>query len=159
MSVAVSTNYSGRLVDLLVFQGTKPDGMQKIVMSFGDTWQLTTGIQKVCQTFTTIFLTRKGTVANKLDYGTNFMTAMQSGSLQTEEALISAFTLAAADVKRIMIRSAQDNELPADEQIASIELLNYSMDKSASKITLNIKITTAAGTSLVIYVPVSVPIR
>jgi hypothetical protein len=154
-----STNYSGRLVDMLVFQNTNPSGKQRIEMTFGEGGLLTTGVQKVAQTFTTILLTDKGTVYDKPDYGTDFVRSIQNGTTQTEDGLKSSFSLAVADVKRIMSTAALDNSLPEDEQLEDAELLDYALDKASGKIGITVGIVTVAGPGTTIYIPVSVPIR
>jgi len=155
----VSTDYSGRTVDLLIFQNTKPSGMQRITMGFGTAGELTTGVQKVAQTFTTILLTDIGSVHDQPDYGTNLVASVQTGRTRNGSDLTSAFNLAAANVKNIMQAAAEANNLPTDEQLSTAVLMDYVLDKDNGKITMTIEITTVAGTGTTIYVPVSVPIQ
>jgi phage baseplate assembly protein W len=154
-----STNYSGRLVDMLVFQNTNPSGKKRIEMTFGEGGLLTTGIQKVAQTFTTILLTDTGTVYDQPDYGTDFVRSIQNGIAHTEDGLKSSFSLAVAEVKRIMSTAALNNNLPEDEQLEDAELLDYELDKATGKIGITVGIVAVAGPGTTIYIPVSVPIQ
>ena len=157
--MSTSTNYSGRMVDLLIFQNTKPTGNQKITMGFGAGGELTTGIQKVSQTFTTVLLTDVGSVYDQPEYGTNLIPSIQSGRTQNGSDLESVFNIAAAAAKTIMDAAADAAGYPADERLNVAELEDYVLDKNNGKIVLTVAITTDAGSSAVIYLPVSVPIR
>jgi hypothetical protein len=156
--MSTSTNYSGRTVDLLIFQNTKPSGNQKIFMGFGTGGELTTGVQKVSQTFTTILLTDIGSVYDQPDYGTDLILSIQSGQTQNGSDLESAFNIAAAAAKSIMDQAAEDAGAPPDERLSTAVLSDYILDKNSGKIVLTVVITTEAGASATIYLPVSVPI-
>lgn len=153
-----STNYVGRTVDLLIFQNTKPSGNQKVAMEFG-AGVLTTGIQKVAQTFATILLTDVGSVYDQPEYGTDLIVSIQSGRTQNGSDLESAFNLAASVAKTIMNAASEAVDAPPDERLNTVILEDYVLDKNNGKITLTVSITTDAGFSAVIYLPVSVPIR
>lgn len=156
--MSTSINYVGRAVDLLIFQNTKPSGNQKVTMGFG-AGELTTGIQKVAQTFATILLTDVGSVYDQPEYGTDLIVSIQSGRTQNGSDLESAFNLAASVAKTIMNAASEAVDAPPDERLNTVILEDYVLDKNNGKITLRVSITTDAGFSTVIYLPVSVPIR
>jgi len=154
-----STNYSGRSVDLFIFQGAKPSAMQPITMSFGAAGQITTGIQKLAQTFATLFLTERGSVALKPDQGTAFVAALRGGRINDEAKLQAEFGFAAKDTLRLLTTAARRQQLPADERLKTVKLLDFTLDKPNSKITLTVGLQSVAGSTYTLYLPVSVPIR
>ena len=154
-----SENYSGRKVDLLIFQGAQPAGMVPIVLSFGNAGLITTGIQKVVQTFTAFFFMDKGSVPAQPDYGTDFMRQMRVGYLKDESSVKSAFAFASDAAIRTMRKQAMTAGLPADETIASAKLLSYAISKAEGKLQMRVNISTDAGASRVVYLPIPVSIR
>jgi len=158
--MATSTDYTGRTVDVLIFQGAAPVGDQPIGLGFGtDGGQITTGIQKLSQTFTVLFLTRKGTVISNAKIGTDFITYMQQGRIQTEDHVLTAFGAAVEDIKRLFDADSAQADLEDDERFSSAELKSYTIDKVNSKIILVIDLESLAGSSRTIYLPVSAAIK
>jgi len=156
--MATSTNYSGRMTDLLIFQGTKPAGDQKIHLGFGDAGELTTGIQKLAQTFTTLFLLEKGSMPSHPEYGTDLLESVRTGIIQTEADVESIVSLAIEATRLILDNIAQSGDFPPDEVFQSAALLNFQLDKDKSKLTLYINVVSEAGTSRVVYLPIPVPL-
>jgi len=52
-----------------------------------------------------------------------------------------------------------DPNMPADEKLGSAELTAVSLDKTAGKLNMTVTITSQAGTSHDIILPVPVPIQ
>lgn len=157
--MTTSTDYSNRTIDLLMFQGVEPAGDVPIVLGLGDAGEVCTGLQKVSQTFTNIFLTKVGSIQKHPDWGTDFVTALQQGRIQKERDVKSEFNTAAELVRRTMVTEAENNNFPSDETLQTASLQNFNLDFDSGKLTLYIKLTTIAGTSAVIYLPVPVAIR
>ena len=157
----VSVNYSGRMVDLLIFQGTKPTGEQRITLGFGDVGgEITTGIQKLAQMFTTLFLTETGSIPSQPNRGTGFVTAVRFGRIKDEQSVQAEFSLAAEAVRsQLALAEEEAVNVPADESLSSSILANYTLDKNSGNLILYVDITSNAGTSKTIYLPVPVPIR
>ena len=116
-------------------------------------------IQKLAQTFTYLFLTIKGSIQTAPDVGTNFLSAVQSGALKDEASLNNEFKFDADTVRRSMIATARASNLPADETLASVILQGYTLDKQNSMLKLSVRLTSAAGTSWVLYLPIPTVIR
>ena len=154
-----SVDYTGRSVDLLIFQGTKAAGEQQVELGFGEAGEVVTGIQKVLQSFTTLFLARKGTVPSNLSLGSGFVSAMQQGRIQDESDVRNEFNLAAEDVRDVLALDAETNGLPDDEIFASAELISFALDKASQTISLKVRVTSAAGTSREVFLPVPLAIR
>ena len=155
-----SVDYTGRTVDLLIFQGVDETGKNEIDPSWGDVGYLCTGIQKVAQTWTTLFLTERGTVLNDTERGTDFLQAVRSGRIQVEKDVPTEFSLAADRIRRLMDQDAADaGDLPDDERLDFAELLEYQINRLASYLYLKIRIHTIAGDERTIFLPISTTIR
>lgn len=158
--MATSTDYTGRSVDLLIFQGVKAAGDQKLVLGFGDEGgEVVTGIQKLSQTFTTLFLTRLGTIPYHPELGTDFVTALQQGRIKDESDVKAEFAIAVEQIRQTLALQANENSLPDDETFDSAVLNSFNLDKAASKLTLSIQINSLAGSNRTIFLPIPVAIR
>lgn len=154
------TDYSGRTVDLLIFQGTSPEGEKLVTLGFQDAGgEVTTGIQKICQTFTILFLTEVGSVPMMPLRGTGFVTAVRQGRLKDESDVQSEFALAAESVKTFLNLEADLLNLPEDETLESALLDRFDRNESTGTLTLYIRITSVAGEAREVFLPISVPIR
>lgn len=149
------TDYSGRLIDLFIFQNAQPTKEQKIYLGFGTAGQVTTGIQKLSQTFSILFLTEQGSVPSAPTRGTGFLTAIRQGRIIDESTLQSEFVLAAQLVKNFMALEAEATNPPLDETLADATLKNFILDEGAGKITVYILLTSAAGTSWDLFLPLN----
>lgn len=157
--MASSVDYTGRLVDLNIFQGVRPVGDTQVYLGFGEAGEVVTGIQKLCQAFAKIFLTIVGTMEYHPAMGTDFVSAVKTGRIQDEADVRGEFALAADTVRQILSLDAEKTNPPADETLAGTVLESVSVDKAASKITLSVRVTSAAGDSRVVYLPVPTAIR
>jgi hypothetical protein len=159
----VTKNYTGRSVDLLIFQNTAPRGEKKLSLGWGGNTggALTTGVQKLAQLWTILFLTEQGSIPTSLDDGTVFLFALRTGAIQDESDVQTAFAEAAKDVlNQLQAREiASDLPIPLDEQIRSASLLSFTLDPATSTLSLRVSITSMAGTKHDIILPVSVPIQ
>lgn len=155
-----SVNYSGRSIDLFIFQGAALTGDQKITPSFGESGgQITTGIQKLSQSFGVLFLTEKGSVPSEPDKGSSFVTSVRRQRIKDESDVQAEFNLAVEDVRRTLKLAEVDAGLSNDERFDSATLKSFNLDEDAGKLTLFVNVVSLAGTSRVIYLPIPVPIR
>ncbi len=154
----ITSSYAGRSVDLFIFQGAKPQGEQRISTGFG-TGALTSGIQKIGQTFTILFLTDLGSVATYPNQGTGFITAMRQGRLNDESDIQAEFALAAGLVQAQMRQAQKNTTPPPDEILTKVTLTNVVIDEAASTIKLYVTLTSAAGSNFDVILPTSIPIR
>ena len=158
--MAASIDYTGRLVDILIFQGVKEAGNQPVDTGFGEAGFVCTGIQKVAQTWAILFMTDYGSVLNKPTRGSSFFPAVRRGRIQVEEDIPAEFSLAAEQVRRTMELDAVDApELPSDERLDGANLLDYDLFREQSLLRLKIRIKSLAGDSRVVFLPVPVAIR
>lgn len=152
-------DYSGRTVDLFIFQNAQPQHEQKIHLGFGEGGFVTTGVQKMSQTFCLHFLTERGSIQSKPDRGTGFLTALRIGSIMDESSLQSEFVLATQLVKRIMSLTADQDGWPDDEILDDVKLLNFSLDKTTGFLSIKVQLTSRAGVVHDLYLPLSVAPR
>jgi hypothetical protein len=152
-----SIDYTGRLVDLLIFQNTAPAGERQIRL--GLTNEVTTGIQKLVQSFTSLFLTKQGSIPHRLDDGTEFVTAVQLGKIRAESDVKAEFALAVERVRQTLTLAADGAELPDDETFSRAELISFNLDKAASKLFLKVRVVSVAGVGREVFLPVPVAIR
>jgi hypothetical protein len=161
--VAASVNYTGRLVDMFIFQNAKLSGDALIHLGFdGENGsKVTSGIQKMAQTWAILFLTEVGSIPYDPAVGTSFVTNMRLGLIRDEMSVKGEFGLAATAVHTQMATAAQKAQepLPADEQLELSNLIRFNLDKSRSKLTLYVRLTSQAGTKHDILLPIPVAIQ
>ena len=159
--MAASIDYTGRTVDLLIFQNVKESGNQLVALEFGEAGYVCTGIQKVAQTWAALFMTDRGSMLNKPTRGSSFFPAVRRGRIQVEEDIPAEFALAAEQVQRTMELDAANASpaLPDDERLDEANLLDFSLFRGQSLMKLKVRIRSIAGDTRVIYLPVPVAIR
>ena len=140
-------------MDLGILTNVQTAGDAKLGLQFGPGYGVR-GIEKATQVFITFFLTDVGTLVYDPTFGTPFMADMRAGLLQTDGDILAEFNLAT-------ILFFQYNNLhavsttPTDERVTAIKLLSSNTNWETATLTLHIQITTAAGTSRPVTVPVS----
>lgn len=154
-----STNYTGRSVDLFIFQGALSAGEQQISLGFGTAGEVITGIQKLVQSFATLFLTRLGSVKYNSLLGSSFIASIQRGQIRNESDVRTEFALAVEDVRNILVTDAEANTPPDDETYASAELKEFELNKAASLLMLKVRVNSVAGESREVFLPVPLAIR
>jgi len=159
--MAASVDYSGRTVDLLIFQGVAEAGRQPVELGFGDVGKVCTGVQKVAQTWLMLFMTDRGTILNKPTRGSSFFRAVRQGRIRVDSDVRAQFAIAADQVRRTMELDAVNASpaLPSDERLDRAVLESFALDKGASHLYLKIRITSIAGSSRTIYLPVPTVIK
>lgn len=156
--MAVSVNYAGRTVDLFIFYGAKPEGDQKITLTLGNPGEVTTGIQKLVQTFSILFLTERGSLPLFPNLGTDFMLEMRNRNIRDESSIKAFFAASVEQVSQTLALADQDQNLPLDEQFESAQLLNFTPDIGNGKLFLRVKVNSVAGPSRTIFLPVPLAI-
>jgi len=157
--MAASTNYSGRLIDLFIFQGAKPLGDQLIAPGFGPgSGKITTGIQKLVQKWAILFLTESESMEYHTDLGTRFLTLAAQGGIRDVMTVRSEFQLGAQLVQNTLDLLETDS-MPADEKLESAVLTAVAMDKPAGKLNMTVTITSEAGTAHDVILPIPVAIQ
>ena len=149
-----STNYAGRSLDLLIFQGFDPRTATQVELAISDDegdGYVCAGIQKVAQEFTILFLTDIGSNPWDIYRGTGFMPNLRQGFIQDETSLQTHYEFAVLDIFDYLEKKVLETT-PDDEILASAELVSF--DLRPGFISLQVKVTSLAGDSRVFIIPV-----
>lgn len=159
--IATTTDYTGRTVDLEIFQTENPPAaIKELSLTLSDAGQArrVTGLQKLAQRYMLTFFTPKGSVPLRSAYGTVFMLVVAQGLLQSRAAVVQYFDFANMDCGQQLIfqdRSPEGLRTPEDERYANSYLLDYAVDTGAAKLYLKVKLESQAGESYVFVLPVT----
>lgn len=152
-------DYIGRVFDLLALRGGAPNSsapLSQTLFGADAAGEVCTGVQKLAQRWVLHFLTIRGSMPF-LDRGCDFMLEARQGLLRTEADVETAFTIATAEVERDM-QNEEPLTAPADERLESATLLSIGL--LGQSLELRVEITSVAGTSARVILPVSfLPIR
>lgn len=152
-----TTNYTGKLVDLLIFRGAAAEGEKQVALTLNN--YVTTGIQKLLQSFAVLFLTERGSVTHYPDLGTDFVTAVRQGSIRDEADVQDQFLVAAEYVRQTLSLEAEQHEMPTDEQFLSAALKSFEIDRTSSTLRMYVVVTSVAGQAREIFLPVPLAIQ
>ena len=152
------TDFTGRTVDLFVMQGAKEKGLQPITPGLGlDTGgEVTTGVQKAVQFFLIVFLTQKGSRPHDPEFGTRFMETILKSNINDSNMQIT-FRDAAEDILEQQARYKQDDARD-DEVILEADLVSFA-SPSPDQMSLTVLLTTGAGETREVILPVSLAIK
>lgn len=145
----ISTDYSGRKVDLSIF----PDGVTPNVpveASLGFAGKVVSGPLAIAQAFAVALLTPLGHYKSDPDFGSTLIEDLSSKKIEMPSDILHAFALSSIPVVSYLDSARQD--APDDERIDAVRLESYNI--SGSVIELTIVITTLAGQSATFLLPV-----
>lgn len=148
-------DYLGRKADILAFQPNKNNTeLSQTIASDFTGGNLCTGIQKLAQRWVLEFLTPSGSMPYKSKRGCSFIPNVRSGLLRTGLDISSFFASAATDVS-VNLKAEDSTTDPDDERFDKAELKGF-QTSSDGVLTLNVAISSLAGTSRVVILPISV---
>lgn len=151
-----TTNYSNRTVDLLLLQLVEEPKADAIVHpDVSNQPHMTTGIEKLVQRFTLLFLTQVGTIKNCEDEGTEFLSALGSGNIYDINTLRAAASAANKAVFTQIRNEDIDLDTPDDELLESSVISDLELDRSKATVYVTITLTTAAGEKYTYTTPVT----
>jgi len=161
--MAASVNYTGRMVDLFIFQGAKLNGDQLILPGFDgeNGGKVTSGIQKMAQTWAILFLTELGSIQYDPQIGSEFVTNFRLGLIRDETDVQTEFGLAASQVadQLALVQQGLETPAPNDEILSSADLVRFTIDRARGTLTLYVSLTSQAGTKHDILLPIPVAIQ
>jgi hypothetical protein len=148
-------DYLGRKADILAFQPNKNNTQlnQAIANDFTG-GNLCTGVQKLAQRWVLEFLTPSGSIPYKTKRGCSFINNFRSGLLRSSLDISSFFASAATDVS-VNLKAEDSTTDPDDERFDKAELTDFSTT-SGGVLTLSVTITSLAGSSRVVILPINV---
>lgn len=153
-------NYSGRLVDLELLTGvTVPEDIVKVDIATDTTApKLVTGVQKAVQQYVNLLLSELGTKRFEPNVGGTIFSSIQRGRINSKGYMAHVFNEAnfnALSVLKSDLASISYEQVPADERILTVDLINIDLDFQTASIRLDLDITTEAGNKYTYIVPVS----
>jgi len=149
------------MVDLFIFQNAKISGEALIHLGFDgeDGGKITSGIQKMAQTWTLLFLTELGSIQYDPTVGTDFVTNLRMGAIRDESDVQLEFGVAASSVYEQMNTAANVESMPPDELLQSSRLISFNLDRAKGLLSLYVGLTSQAGTTHDILLPIPVAIQ
>ena len=154
-ALPVSKSYAGRTVDLLIFQIDSDIATGPVTLSLSDTPKICAGIQKVSQIFASTFFTVLGSILADKTYGIDGVGQIGITNVVPEYTK-QIFELAVFDTLAAIKQEQDDLDvagviLPKDEILTNVEILDLTAVHDT--VNLELKLTTAAGTSRVLILP------
>jgi len=159
-------DYAQRRYDYLALQNVKPTGDSKLGLELFNSQtsgKICVGAQKLAQRWLLEFMTDKGSMPGLPNRGCNFMQTARTGGFRTRLNVETTFSSADMQIRRTLLAEEYDG-MPADERFGKAELLGatvlpgFAADQksgtSAVFLSMQVKITTAAGTEYNIIFPV-----
>ena len=152
-------SFGDRKYDVLAL-GTRPDSIRTYpdsdaaaLFTSSDNGAVCAGAQKLAQRWALEFLTIRGSMGFHLsERGSDFVAWARSGLIRTELDVQAYFGFAATQVKTQLLNEDAEDD-PADERIDNAELTRIVI--SNTHMALSITLTTQAGTSREIILPVA----
>lgn len=146
----ITTQFTARPTDISVFSNVSTVSSIPVTLGFGSGSGVQ-GPEKAAQFFTMFIMTDAGSVQFDSTFGSDFIEAMLKGNIKDSSTLKLAFNTAVVDVLNYV--RANFSSWPDDERLVKIELLDYSFDTENAKVTLRVGLTTAAGSTATVVLP------
>ena len=158
--VPVTTDYSGRLVDLELLQSIKePDVDTRvypaITHKIGDrntAPKMVTGVEKAVQRYFNLLTTDTGSVKFFPNRGGDLVSRVLNGTVSSDNLLTTLFALA-------LLNDDDDNEefgpIPDDERITDATLSSWDIDYASQTVSLHIDLSFASGSTYSFVLPVT----
>ena len=149
------SDYIGRVVDILAFQGPNSATVElaQTLAAPGSSGEICTGIQKLAQRVLITLLTKLNSQTYWPAEGTVLITAFENGQIQTESDMLSYFTLAEQQLEQQML-AAQTGSEPLDEQYKSLTLNTITIGPGI--LQFSVTLTSQAGTTATYIVPLGI---
>lgn len=144
--------YVGRTVDVLAFQPAASGAGLMTQSLLEPVSRVCTGTQKLAQQWVLCFLTPLGSTPYRATYGGEFPLRMQQGAIRTDSDVSQYFYESATSVFK-QLQAVTTEETPLDERLVEASLTSFSID--GDHLTLRVMLTTEAGTSREIIVPIA----
>lgn len=139
-------DYSNRTVDLLLLQFVHEPGDEQIVRpDVSKQPRIVAGIEKLVQRYALLFLTQVGTVKNKDNEGTRFLSLLGSGHIYDDNTLRSAAAAANDSVLRQIQSEDRTLDTPDDEALRRSEIYETAIDRASATVYVTVLITSVAG--------------
>lgn len=135
-----TTNYSGRKVDIHIFQGVNVNKLSPITPSFGKISNFCSGIQKLIQRYAISLMTELGSQPDYPTFGTKLMSTLNNRNLSFNKADIYPIFNSASYkvVSEFRDYQAKNSGIPTDEQLNTAYLSDIIItnDSVSFKVTI-----------------------
>ena len=151
--MSLVTGLTGRTYDVSAFRGQTATGLAVLdsaLFNTNDPGEAITGIVKLAQWFVIELLTIAGSDPYDPTRGTNFMSTLLSGGVQTDTDLFVAFGFAVGII-RMRARQIETATTPTDEQFSAATITSATI--APGQVSMNILLTSAAGTARPVLLP------
>lgn len=153
--MATIADYQGRKFDILAFQPKEYSSeLDQSLASVNSGGLICTGIQKLAQRFVLEFLTPAGSIPYKPNRGSSFITDVRQGRVRSNVDVVAYFASAVAGLAANLISEDLETD-PDDERYEDAVLDGFSLTTDG-KLVLNVSVTSAAGSSRTVIMPISV---
>ncbi len=158
MARVFKTDYTGRTVDISIFQfeGERLSG--DIELSYGDPQQIITGIEVLKQIFTILFLNEIGTVLLEPRIGTVFGSAIGQSNIDVD-TLQHVANIAVTDTVNTIVEDQLDStqDIPDDEFLVDAVVRDIQVASGdSSQVRMQISISVRSGTTFDVFLPLSI---
>jgi hypothetical protein len=148
--MAVSTDYSGKSIDLCVLETGQAEGLDDVNVGIAASGQVISGPYKVIQKYFKFLFTSQGSIPSDPAYGTKFLDKVLGGAVPNIQALQLQFYSSSPGAVAYVLNS---NPQPApDETLTKVLLDSFSIYQN----TAIIRIKFSFADSSVVTVPVSI---
>lgn len=153
------SDYLDRTIDLVAFSGQELVGDKLLTMELAapnESGLVCTGVQKLAQRFLLKLLKELGSDLFRPTDGTEFMTRLNRGELRNQVDVLVAFSEAQLDC-RTALRREETAADPNDERYASAVV--QALTVLPGNVSLQILITSLAGTAHSVILPIAITVR
>jgi hypothetical protein len=153
---SLSTDYSGRTVDINIMQGVNAPNKSAITLSFGSISNYCTGIQKLIQRYTIALLTSLGSQISFPSFGTSLINTLTSTSNVYNRAdLYPVFNTANAQVVESFKAYDRTITPKPDEQLAGATLTDIQSTPDGG-VSIAVKLYTYATDPITFIIPLPI---
>jgi hypothetical protein len=150
------SDYAGRTVDVAAYKGWKVGAERQVTQALalaGRGGEVIAGIEKLMQRYTIELFTELATLTYLPSRGSSFMIDARSGYWRTGGDVQESFSRASLTLADNLILEEKSTD-PEDERFGSAELQAVSL--LGDSVSLRVKITSVAGTSFTVLLPLQV---
>lgn len=162
--MASKVDYSGRTVDLLLLKTVLdvPVVMKRVSLDVSNVSgepMIVSGVEKMVQRFAVAFINAAGSTMFRPDHGTEMIPKVAKGLVYDMSTLESVAAMANMDAKSEIMSADEGEDTPDDERLVDSEVVDLNFSREKSRVSVSIRLTTAAGTSYTYIIPVAIGVH
>lgn len=158
MKRPTTKSYAGRQVDIEALKHVeKMLRIQRVHPDVNTDPRIVAGIEKAVQRYAKLFLTEIGSMKLSPNVGSRLVSRARNGSIANYAVLDSLYATANRNAV-LAIRADDENdafgEIPDDERIVNVRLVEMLLDRKTATIKIHVFIETASGDTYTFIIPV-----